>query len=78
MAIGRKLMWAVVGGVTSKVVRSATRRAMHNDVGNPRLPQPVRRRRGMGTALTWVVGASALMAIADTLSEQGRNAARAR
>lgn len=76
--LGRKVMWMVAGTVASKLVRSATRRAMHDPYGRPRLPRPVRRRSGMGTGLALAAGASALMAFGDVLKEQGKNAARAR
>jgi hypothetical protein len=52
-----------------------TRSALHNRAGRPKLPVSVRRRHGMGTALTWVIGASALMAVADVLREQSKDAA---
>ena len=76
-SLGRKLLWMAVGTATSKAVRGATRSALHNRSGSPKLPRTSRRRRGMGTALTWVVGASALMALADVLKEQSKDAARA-
>ncbi|HEX5724645.1 MAG TPA: hypothetical protein VFX98_04220 [Longimicrobiaceae bacterium] len=76
--LARRLMWALVGSATSKAVRSMTRRAMHDRNGTPKLPRPVRRRNGMGTALTWAIGTGAMLALADVLSEQGKKAARAR
>lgn len=76
--LARKLMWAVAGTVASRAVRGATRSAMHTRLGAPRLPRPVRRRGGFATGLAWMAGASAVMAIADVLTEQGRNAARVR
>jgi hypothetical protein len=75
--IGRRLMWAVVGAVASKVTRRATRKAMHTPGGAPKLPRGVRRQRGLGTGLAWAIGTGAAMAIADVLSEQGKTAARA-
>ncbi|MDB4952173.1 MAG: hypothetical protein JWM27_4822 [Gemmatimonadetes bacterium] len=76
--LGRKLMWAVVGGVASKAARSLTRKAMHHQTGAPRLPTTVRHRRGMETALVLAVATGALMAVTDVLNEQGKTAARAR
>lgn len=76
--LGRKLMWAVAGSVASRAVRRVTRSAMHTPYGAPRLPRTARRRSGFGTGLAWVAGASAAMALADVLREQGRNAARVR
>ncbi len=78
MAIGRKLAWALLGTVTSKMVRTATRRAMHTPGGATRLPMPVRRRSGFGTALGMAVGTGAVMAIADVLKEQGKLSAQRR
>ena len=69
-SLTRKVMWGVASGVTSKVVRNATRKAMHTSYGAPRLPNPVRRRSGLGTALLWAAGAGAFLALADVLKEQ--------
>ncbi len=77
-SLSRKLLWMVVGSAASKVVRNRTRKAMHNDYGAPRLPYRVRRRSGLGTAIILAAGTGALMALADVLSEQGKDAARAR
>lgn len=71
-SLARKVMWGVASGLTSKVVRSATRRALHTGYGAPRLPTPARRRSGFGTALMWAAGAGAVLAIADTLKDQRR------
>lgn len=76
--MARNLMWALVGSATTKAVRNMTRRAMHNRAGQPKLPRTVRRRNGMGTALTWAIGTGAVMALADVLSEQGKKAAKTR
>jgi hypothetical protein len=76
--LSRKILWAVVGTAASKVVRSRTRKAMHTEYGAPRLPYPVRRRSGLGTAILLAAGTGALMALADVLNEQGKDAARAR
>ena len=76
--LSRKILWALVGTAASKVVRSRTRKAMHTEYGAPRLPSPVRRRSGFGTALALAAGTGALMALADVLNEQGKDAARAR
>lgn len=75
--LSRKIMWALVGTAASRVVRSRTRKAMHTEYGAPRLPRPVRR-SGFGTALALAAGTGALMALADVLNEQGKDAARAR
>jgi hypothetical protein len=51
---------------------------MHTEHGAPRLPYRVRRRSGLGTAIVLAAGTGALMALADVLNEQGKDAARAR
>jgi len=76
--IGRKVMWAVVGGVASKVARNMTRKAMTRENGLPRLPPRVQKRRGLETALVMAMAGGALMAVTDVLSEQGKAAARAK
>lgn len=72
--LARNLMLAAAGGVTSKVVRRMTRRAMHDPYGDPRLPRPVRRRSGLGTALLLAAGTGAFLALADVLKEQEKHA----
>lgn len=76
--LSRKLLWMVVGTAASKIVRNRTRKAMHTEYGAPRLPRPVRRSSGLGTAVLLAAGTGALMALADVLNEQGKDAARAR
>lgn len=77
-SLGRKMMWAVVGGAAMKAARGFTRDALHTRQGGARLPRPVRRQRNLQTALLMAVGTGALMAVADVLQEQGKTAARAR
>ena len=77
-SLGRKVMWAVVGGAAMKAARGFTRDALHTRQGAARLPRPVRRQRNLQTALLMAVGTGALMAVADVLQEQGKTAARAR
>jgi hypothetical protein len=76
--IGRKVMWAVAGGVASKVARNMTRKAMTREGGAPRLPRTLQRRKGMEMALVMAMAGGALMAMQDVLSEQGKAAARAK
>jgi hypothetical protein len=77
-SLGRKVMWAVLGGAAMKAARGVTRDALHTSYGAARLPRPVRRQRNLQTALLMAVGTGALLAIADVLQEQGKTAARAR
>jgi hypothetical protein len=76
MAVGRRLVWAVVGTAASKLTRRYVRRRLHTPSGATRLPRAARSRRGLGTALVFAVGTGALLAVADVLSEQGQDAAR--
>lgn len=74
--IGRSLMWAMAGGLTRRVVRGATRRAMHTPYGATRLPPAARKGRGFGNAMMWAAGAGAMLALADVLQEQRKDTLR--
>lgn len=76
MAIGQRLMWAVVGTAAATLTRRVTRRVLHKRNGALRLPRRVRSKTGLNTALAWAAGTGALLGVADVLSEQGKNAAR--
>jgi hypothetical protein len=76
--LGRKLLWAVVGGVASKTARGMTRKALYHEDGAPRLPTPVRRSRNLETALVMAVGTGVLLAVTDMLNDQGKASAGAR
>jgi hypothetical protein len=75
-SLGRKLMWALVGGAVTKTARSMTRNALTTPGGAPRLPQPVRRSRNMETALLLALGTGVVLALGDVLSEQTKTTAR--
>ena len=75
---GRKVMWAVLGAAATKTARSMTRQALHTRGGATRLPRPVKRQRNLQSALLMALGTGVVMAVADTLSEQGKTAARAK
>jgi hypothetical protein len=75
-SLGRKLMWAVVGGAVTKTARSMTRNALTTPGGAPRLPTPVRRSRNMETALLLALGTGVVLALGDVLSEQTKTTAR--
>lgn len=70
MGVGRTVMWGLAGATTSKMARVATRRAMHNSYGDPRLPQRARVRDGLGTALMWAAATGIVLALADVMKEQ--------
>jgi hypothetical protein len=72
----RDVTWAVAAGLTSRVVRRATRSALHTDEGAPRLPVRARRSRGLGTVLLWAAGTGALLALADVMREGQKQAVK--
>jgi hypothetical protein len=76
MAIAQSVAFAVAAGITSRIARRATRRAMHTQYGAPRLPVAARKTRGFGTALLWAAGTGAALALADVLREQQRETVR--
>jgi hypothetical protein len=77
-SLGRKVMWAVLGGAAVKAARGLTRDALHTRYGAARLPRRVRRQRNLQTALLMALGTGAVLAVADVLQEQGKAAARIR
>lgn len=60
----------ILGGATTSLTRSVTRRAMHDRLGRPRVPRAVRRRNGLGTMLMWAAAMGVLLALADVMREQ--------
>lgn len=52
------------------LVRRLTRRAMHDESGEPRMPRSVRRSNTWGVALLLAGAAGALLALGDVLKEQ--------
>lgn len=68
--------WGLIGAATTKVSRSATRRAMHNRSGAPRLPRAARRSHNFGMMLLFAAAAGALLALGDILQEQRKQVAR--
>lgn len=62
--------WAVAGAAVTKLSRAATRKAMHDPVGTPRLPRRARRSNGFGTMILFAAMAGALLALGDMLQEQ--------
>ena len=76
MGTAHALGWGLIGAATTKLSRSATRRAMRQRSGAPRLPRAARRSRGFGMMLL-LAAAGAMLAIGDLLQEQRRHVARA-
>lgn len=61
----------ILGGATTMLTRSATRRVMHRRrTGARRLPRNVSRRNGIGVMLAWAAAAGVLLALADIVNEQ--------
>ena len=76
--LGGKLMWMLAGTAASKMARKYTRSVLHNDRGAPRLPRKARRQSGVGMMLGWAIATGAIMALADVLTEQGKESVHAR
>jgi hypothetical protein len=76
--IARGVMLGVAGGITTRVVRRATRNALHTERGLPRIPRGARRQTGFRTMLLWAAGAGAALALADVLKEQQQDSKQLR
>ncbi|HEY0020046.1 MAG TPA: DUF4235 domain-containing protein [Longimicrobium sp.] len=76
--LGGKLVWMLAGTAASKMARKYTRNALHNERGAPRLPRRARRESGLGMMLGWAIATGAIMALADVLSEQGKESVHAK
>jgi hypothetical protein len=70
MAKAHKAGWGMVGAAATMLARRATRRAMHERSGAPRLPRAARRRTTFGMMLLLAGAAGALLALGDVLQEQ--------
>jgi hypothetical protein len=77
MGMAKNLGMGVIGGATTMLARTATRRAMHDRRGTPKLPRRARRGRGVGAVLAWAAAAGVVFALADVLQEQRAFTARA-
>jgi hypothetical protein len=71
----QKVTWGVAAMAATKVARSGTRRALHDDGGAVRLPGAVRQRNGFLTAVLWAVTAGVLLGLSDILREQRKEVA---
>jgi len=77
MAEAHNIGWAMVGAAMTMLARWATRRAMHEQSGAPRLPRAARRNRTFGMMLLLAGAAGALLALGDVLQEQRRHVTHA-
>lgn len=60
----------LIGAATTMVARRLTRRAMHEESGEPKMPRTVRRSNSVGLMLLLAGAAGALLAFGDVLKEQ--------
>lgn len=72
MAMAAAMASGILGGATTKLTRTAARRAMHARTGAPRLPRAAQDRHGLLMMLAWAAAAGVIMAIGDVLLEQRR------
>lgn len=75
MKVARTVGWGLLGSATTMMVRNATRKAMHTEYGEPRLPRAAQRNTGAGTILMLAAAAGAVLALADVLQEQRKRQA---
>jgi hypothetical protein len=73
MAQAHKVGWGMVGAATTMLARRATRTAMHEQNGAPRLPRTTRRNNTFGMMLLLAGAAGALLALGDVLQEQRKH-----
>ena len=75
MGFARSAGLGLLASSATMLTRRTTRGAMHRRSGEPRLPNAAKD-TGVVTILLLAVGAGALLAIADVLKEQRKEAAR--
>jgi len=77
MAGAQTLGWGMIGAGTTMLARRATRRALHDPGGVPRLPRRARKDPGFGMMLLLAAAAGALLAFGDLLQEQRKHVTEA-
>jgi hypothetical protein len=75
MSVASKISSGVLGGATTKLARSMTRKALHDGRGRPRVPAAARQRNGVVAMLAWAAALGVFLAIADVLMEQRKTTA---
>lgn len=73
MGMAGRMATGALAGATTMLSRSATRRAMHEKGGAPRLPRRTRYQRGVAVMLAWAAAAGVILALADVLREQRKH-----
>jgi len=77
MGFARTAGLGMVASAATMAARKAARSAIHTRTGDPRLPRVAARKRGFTMILLLAVGAGVMLAIADVLQEQRKQATRA-
>jgi len=77
VATTQRIGWGLVGAGTTMLTRAATRRALLDDGGGPRLPQAARRNHTFTMMVALAAVAGALSAVGDVLQKQRKQVARA-
>jgi len=78
MTSARTIGLGMVGAAVTMLARSATRRAMHDENGAPKLPRAARRSDSVTMLLIVAAASGALLALAEVLQEQRRHLADTR
>ena len=73
MPTSNMIGWGIAGAATTMLVRTATRSALHDDTGAPRLPRSARGNVSFSMMLVLAAAAGALLAMGDVLKEQRKN-----
>jgi hypothetical protein len=71
----RALGLGLIGAAATMIARRATRRALHDETGAPRLPGAARRADSLTTLILVAIASGALLALGDVLQEQRKQLA---
>jgi hypothetical protein len=77
VATTQRIGWGLVGAGTTMLARAATRRALIDEAGGPRLPHAARRNHSFTMMVALAAVAGALLAVGDVLQKQRKQVARA-
>jgi hypothetical protein len=72
MTSARTVALGIVGATVTMLARNATRRAIHDARGVPKLPRAARRSNSVTMLLIIAAASGALLALSDLLQEQRR------